>query len=56
MIAETPYRQAAGLIEIALKNYISDKTNWRKMLTNDLVADKLEDVREELIKKIPRRP
>ncbi len=53
VIAETPYRQAAGLIEIALKNYISDKTNWRKMLTNDLIADKLEDVRDELIKKIP---
>ncbi len=53
VIAETPYRQAAGLIEIALKNYISDKTNWRKMLTNDLVSDKLEDVREDLIKKIP---
>ncbi len=54
VIAETPYRQAAGLIEIALKNYISDKTNWRKMLTNDLIADKLEDVRDELIKKIPK--
>ena len=53
VIAKTPYRQAAGLIEIALKNYISDKTNWRKMLTNDLVSDKLEDVREDLIKKIP---
>lgn len=54
VIAETPYRQAAGLIEIALKNYISDKTNWRKMLTNDLIADKLEDVRDVLIKKIPK--
>ncbi|MDG2369294.1 MAG: DUF2797 domain-containing protein, partial [Flavobacteriales bacterium] len=53
VIAETPYRQAAGLIEIALKNHISDKTNWRKMLTNDLVDDFLEDVRDSLIDKIP---
>jgi hypothetical protein len=53
VIAETPYRQAAGLIEIALKKFISDKTNWRKMLTNDLVDDLLVDVRDELIDKIP---
>ena len=53
VIAETPYRQAAGLIEIALKQHISDKTNWRKMLTNDLVDDLLEDVRDQLLDKIP---
>jgi len=34
LLAETPYRQAAGLIEISLKEYVSDRTNWRKMLTN----------------------
>lgn len=34
IFAETPYRQAAGLIEVALKQYISDKTNWRNMLKN----------------------
>ena len=33
-LAETPYRQAAGLIEVALKQYIADKTNWRNMLKN----------------------
>jgi len=32
-LAKTPYRQLAGLIEVALKPYISDKTNWRKMLS-----------------------
>ena len=49
IIAETPYRQAAGLIEIALKNHISDRTNWRKMLQNNLVDDDLYEVREKLI-------
>ena len=49
IIAETPYRQAAGLIEIKLKNYISDRTNWRKMLQNNLVEDDLYELRNELI-------
>ncbi len=31
--AKTPYRQLAGLIEVALKPYVKDKTNWRKMLS-----------------------
>ena len=33
--ARTPYRQIAGLIETHLKNHLSDKTNWQKMLKND---------------------
>ncbi|MCB9043837.1 MAG: DUF2797 domain-containing protein [Chitinophagales bacterium] len=34
VVAETPYRKLAGDIEVALKQYVADKTNWRKMLTN----------------------
>ena len=49
VIAETPYRQAAGLIEISLKNHISDRTNWRKMLQNELVDEKLEQVRDRML-------
>lgn len=33
--AKTPYRQKAGAIEVELKAHISDKTNWRKMLTDE---------------------
>jgi hypothetical protein len=34
-------------MEVALKNYYADKTNWRKMLTNsiepvDLLAERLK--------------
>lgn len=36
-IVEVPNRYLAGITEVALKNYFSDKTNWRKMLTNDIV-------------------
>lgn len=34
-LAEVPYRQLAGEMEVALKEVFTDKTNWRKMLTND---------------------
>lgn len=53
-IAKTPYRQAAGLIEVALKDFIADKTNWRKMLQDQNVneADMLAK-RDELLKHIP---
>lgn len=30
--AVVPYRQLAGIIELELKQFISDKTDWRKML------------------------
>ena len=52
VIARTPYRQAAGLIEISLKNYISDKTNWRKMLLNELNDLKKYLVLDEIIQTI----
>lgn len=35
VIATTPYRQAAGAIEVALKQTFSDKTNWRRMLSGN---------------------
>lgn len=38
-IVETPNRYLAGITEVALKAHVSDKTNWRSMLTG-----KLEDV------------
>ncbi len=33
-IAKTPNRHIAGLIEVELKKYLADKTNWRNMLMN----------------------
>lgn len=53
LIAETPYRQAAGLIEVSLKDFISDKTNWRKMLTNEIASADLDEAREYLLEQIP---
>ncbi|MEA3496192.1 MAG: DUF2797 domain-containing protein [Bacteroidota bacterium] len=36
VIAETPNRHLAGLIEVELKKHFADKTNWRKMLTGNI--------------------
>ena len=45
-LARTPNRYMAGLLEVALKAHLADKTNWRRMLTGilpeetDLQAEK----------------
>ncbi len=52
-IVEVPNRYLAGITEVALKGYVSDKTNWRKMLTNDIKDLNLEDEREKLKDHIP---
>jgi hypothetical protein len=44
-IVEVPNRYLAGITEVALKNYFSDKTSWQKMLKNnvpdaDLIAER----------------
>ena len=45
-IAIVPNRYIAGVLEVALKSFYSDKTNWRSMLTNktddsiDLIEEK----------------
>lgn len=36
ILAKTPNRYLAGKIEVTLKNYLADKTNWRNMLTNKI--------------------
>ena len=36
ILAETPNRYEAGRIEVALKDIFTDKTNWRKMLKNEV--------------------
>ncbi|MFO7844193.1 MAG: DUF2797 domain-containing protein [Bacteroidales bacterium] len=35
-IAKTPNRYTAGLLEVDLKKYFADKTNWRNMLSNKI--------------------
>jgi len=52
-IVEVPNRYLAGVTEVALKAYVSDKTNWRKMLKNDIEDENLIEWRERLKQYIP---
>jgi len=47
-IVEVPNRYLAGITEVALKEHVSDKTSWRKMLTNDLIDLNLAEERDKL--------
>ena len=38
-LAETENRYQAGMIEVAMKDHLSDKTHWQKMLKNVLATD-----------------
>ncbi len=53
-ILEVPNRYLAGIAEVALKNHIGDKTNWRKMLTNSVVDENLVTWRNKLKQFIPQ--
>lgn len=52
-IVEVPNRYLAGITEVALKDHISDKTNWRKMLKNDIEDVDLAEQRDALKQFIP---
>jgi len=52
-IVEVPNRYLAGITEVALKDHVSDKTNWRTMLKNEVVDENLVEWRERLKKFIP---
>ncbi len=52
-IVEVPNRYLAGITEIALKEHVSDKTNWRKMLQNDVLDLNLAEIRDSLKEFIP---
>ena len=47
-IVEVPNRYLAGVTEVALKKYVSDKTNWREMLKGTATDENLEDWRQRL--------
>ena len=52
-IVEVPNRYLAGITEVALKDHVSDKTNWRKMLKNEIEDVDLLEWRNTLKTYIP---
>ncbi|WP_298156258.1 DUF2797 domain-containing protein [Flavobacterium sp.] len=52
-IVEVPNRYLAGITEVALKAHFSDKTNWRKMLTNEIASLDLLSYKANIVEKLP---
>lgn len=52
-IVEVPNRYLAGITEVALKEHVADKTNWRSMLKNDIKDEDLVVHKEQLKDFIP---
>ncbi|KQC29922.1 DUF2797 domain-containing protein [Flagellimonas eckloniae] len=52
-IVEAPNRYLAGITEVALKEHVSDKTSWQKMLTNRVEDVNLVEWRNKLQSSIP---
>ncbi|MBE8190023.1 MAG: DUF2797 domain-containing protein [Candidatus Thioglobus sp.] len=51
-ILEVESRLESGKFEVALKAFVTDKTNWRKMLKNEVEVLNLPAIRDELFGKI----
>ena len=52
-IVEVPNRYLAGITEVVLKAHVSDKTNWRTMLKNEVQDENLLDWKARLKDYIP---
>jgi hypothetical protein len=53
VLAEVPYRQLAGAIEVYLKQYMTDKTSWQKMLKNELIDIDLTHEKNRVAQLLP---
>jgi hypothetical protein len=51
-ILEVDSRLKSGEVEMALKQYVNDKTNWRKMLKNEVDSIDLLPIKEDLLERI----
>ncbi len=43
-------RYQSGLLEVAIKNHVSDRTDWRKMLKGEAEPRDLKSMRDDLVK------
>ncbi len=55
VMAKTENRYQAGLVEVALKEHVADKTNYRLMLTNQNPSVDLLQTKHELEKYLPNK-
>ena len=55
LLAEVPNRRFSGDIEVVLKEFVSDITNWRKMLSGEPESVDLVRLKEELSVYVPNK-
>ena len=53
LLAEVPNRRFSGDIEVSLKQFVADKTNWRKMLSGTPESVDLVQLKKELSEHVP---
>jgi len=53
LLAEVPNRRFSGDIEVSLKRFVADVTNWRKMLSGNPEPVDLAQLKEELSAHVP---
>lgn len=53
ILAEVPYRRLSGEIEVTLKEFYNDKTNWQRMLKNQVLDADLIEAKAEATEKLP---
>lgn len=53
ILAKVPHRRLSGEIEVALKAFYSDKTNWQRMLKNELLDADLTQCKQEAKAHLP---
>jgi len=49
VFARVPNRYMAGMLEVALKEHLTDRTNWQRMLKNDVIDADLVATKATLI-------
>lgn len=52
VFARTPNRYTAGVVEVAMKSFLTDRTNWRRMLKNEIASDDLADRKTDVTGKL----
>jgi len=52
VFARVPNRYTAGLVEVAMKEHLTDRTNWQRMLKNELVDADLVAMKASLTDKL----
>jgi len=52
-IVEVPNRYLAGIAEVALKQHFADKTNWQKMLKNEVPTVDLPFTKSQVLQWLP---